>query len=262
MEAAEAIREQVVAAFERLDPGVKGALADINRPMMLGFAALALAEQHTNRKTLSATTISDALAGAGVAVTREQVRKAFNKAGDRIRVNSTGDGAYYQLMTKGRREVEDLIAPGPLEVSYIEAGKPHTARMFLKGMLGGLSGKVRISDPYYGERSLDTLAMILPACTVQLLTAKDSGNAASLSRALQDFKREHPNVEIRRFPNPKKLHDRYILAGGDLLILGHGIKDIGERESFVIRISMTHASDLITDMEATFDSRWSLSVPI
>lgn len=262
MEAAEAIRQKVVAAFEGLDPAVKEALADIDGPMKLGFAALALAEGQTDYKTLSATTISDALGAAGVAASREQIRRAFNKAGDRIKVNKKSEGTYYQLMIKGRREVEHLIQPGPLAVSYIEAGKPRTARMFLKGIFDDLSGKVRISDPYYGERSLDSLAMVPKACTVQLLTAKASGNATTLPRALRDFKRENPNVEIRRFPDPKKLHDRYILAGGDLLILGHGIKDIGEKESFVISISKSHAADLIADMESTFDTRWSGSQPI
>lgn len=265
MKAVEEIRQLVVSAFEQLDPSVKEALADLDSPMQRGFAALALAEDNTEYKTLSATTISDALEAAGVAVEPKQISNAFNKAGDRIKTNKTNEGTYYRLMTTGKREIEPLLEVGPLRVSYIEAGKPRTARKFLKGMLGDLSGKVRISDPWYGERSLDSLAMIPQSCTVQFLTAQAGGNKASkanLPGALKDFKREHPNVELRKIPNPKQLHDRYILAGDDLLILGHGIKDIGERESFVITISKKVAPDLITSMQGAFNSRWSGSQPI
>lgn len=265
MEATEAIRQLVVAAFEQLDPSVKEAIADLDGPMQQGFAALVLAEDNTDYRTLSAITISDALEAAGVAVTDVQITNAFKNAGGRIKTKTSKSGTYYRLMTSGRREIEPLLEVGPLRVSYIEAGKPRTARMFLKGMLGKLSGKVRISDPWYGERSLDSLALIPKSCTVQFLTAQAGGSKASKAKlpgALKDFKSEHPNVELRKYPNPKQLHDRHILAGSELLILGHGIKDIGEKESFVITVSKSEAPDLIADMEATFDTRWSASTPV
>ena len=259
MQSVEAIRKQVVGAFEKLNPSTKQALASIDSPMQLGFAVLALAEENTPYKELSAATIAAALVAAGVASTTTQIQKAFARAGGRVVGQKLGDETYYKLMTAGRNEVDALIHPGPLEVVYIEAGKPRKARSFLGELLGGLTGTVRISDPWYGVRSLEALALIPPTCLVEFLTARTNESQTKLAGPIADFKVEHPKFQLRKLPNPNQLHDRYVLSDDKLLILGHGIKDIGNKESFVITVDKSLAPDLHASIGQTFDIRWNLA---
>ena len=123
-------------------------------------------------------------------------------------------------------------------------------------------GEARICDPYYGVRSLESLAVIPSNSHVRFLTSHTSEKASSLSGPLSDFKREHPNVEIRILPPPNTLHDRYLLTDENLLLLGHGIKDIGNKESFIITISKSYANDLLTDLKSRFDTLWLNSIAI
>jgi hypothetical protein len=165
-------------------------------------------------------------------------------------------------MTLGRREVEPLLQRGGINVQYIEGGKPRTARKVLAELVQSFKGEVSICDPYYGLRTLDALDAIPKSCTVHFLTAQTSENSAKLTGPISDFKRERPKVELRLFPNPKDLHDRYILSSQTLLILGQGIKDIGNKESFVIAVSADYAPDLIATMRDTFDNRWKVATPL
>ncbi len=74
--------------------------------------------------------------------------------------------------------------------------------------------------------------------------------------AFRDFAKERKNVEFRLLPPPHDLHDRYLLADNALLIIGHGLKDIGGKESFVIRLDRNVASDLLDELTQSFDNKW------
>lgn len=78
-----------------------------------------------------------------------------------------------------------------------------------------------------------------------------------LSGPLSDFKSEHSNVEIRVLPPPNALHDRYIITSDKLLLMGHGLKDIGTKDSFMVEISVSYAPDLVAGITARFDSLWT-----
>ncbi len=155
-----------------------------------------------------------------------------------------------------RREAERLLEAGSLTLLYIEGNKPRTARRELEEILSNLSGTVRICDPYYGVRSLEALELVPANCTVRFLTARTNENPTRLSGHLRDFKRERPNTELRLYPNARELHDRYILSRDRVLIVGHGLKDIGGRESFVIAIQEALAPNLLAQVSAAFDDKW------
>jgi len=82
---------------------------------------------------------------------------------------------------------------------------------------------------------------------------------AVLAGPLQDFCVEHPHTEIRVFPDPQTLHDRYILTKRDLYLLGQGIKDIGGRESFIIMLPEEIARETMQTVHAQFLDRWGIS---
>jgi hypothetical protein len=79
---------------------------------------------------------------------------------------------------------------------------------------------------------------------------------------MRDFKKERPKFTFRIATNPNDLHDRYVVTTQQLLILGHGLKDIGGKESFTIRLGRELVPDLIKETIAVFDSRWKTANPI
>ncbi len=151
---------------------------------------------------------------------------------------------------------------GSLDLLYIEGGKPRTARKELKDLLVNMSGTVKVSDPYYGVRSLESLEFFPVSCQVRFLTCRTNESPQRLAGPIRDFKREHPNTQLRVYPNPNELHDRYVLSRDKLLIVGHGLKDIGGRQSFVIAIGRALSPDLMSQLGREFNSRWSSETPL
>lgn len=63
-------------------------------------------------------------------------------------------------------------------------------------------------------------------------------------------------MELRVTAQPQHLHDRYVLSDEKILIVGHGLKDIGNKESFVIVLPRKFATDLLADVQRSFDQKW------
>ncbi len=120
---------------------------------------------------------------------------------------------------------------------------------------------MRVCDPYYGVRTLDSLDHLPKATSVRFLTAKTSESGRKLTGALRDFKRERPKIEFRT-TSSHSLHDRYVLAKDVLMILGHGLKDIGGKESFMICLRSALVPDLLNELAASFDKRWNSATKI
>jgi hypothetical protein len=64
--------------------------------------------------------------------------------------------------------------------------------------------------------------------------------------------------EFREYPG-SDLHDRYILADAELIILGHGLKDLGNRDSFIIRIPDSLSPDINLSVGSAFNKKWASS---
>ena len=41
------------------------------------------------------------------------------------------------------------------------------------------------------------------------------------------------------------------------MLLGHGLKDIGSKESFMIRLEVDMVKDLIKELNTSFDNLWN-----
>ncbi len=247
--------------FRDLSDQLKERLANEKSPLLLGLAALEIAGSHS-LEYLSVDEIVDALAEARISLKRDPLTKAFSRAGNQISVRRDGDAIRYRVMIPGSNRAKAVLAVGNLQVLYVAGDKPRSDMKRLADVLSDLQGTIRISDPYYGERSLDALEMIPEKCQTRFLTARTTENQAKLKRALVDFRRERPLTEIRVYPNPKELHDRYVLSDNRLLIVGHGLKDVGHKESFVITLSRSLAADLLDDLRAAFDDRWGRATPL
>ena len=144
---------------------------------------------------------------------------------------------------------------GPLVV-FVEAGTPRTAHLRLEEIFRKLSGEVLVCDPYYGRGSLYRLDLLDHCSPIRFLTQKpDQNETQTLPTALSEWKRQHGNVEFRRHTG-RDLHDRFVLTDDELIMLGHGLKDIGGKDSFIIRIGRDVAGDTIDTVRNSFESKW------
>jgi hypothetical protein len=255
--------KSLLETFGALDPQLKHVLSDLSSPLLLSLAALEIAAEDADVQRLTAEHIVACLEAAGVAVKRNSVSKALARAGGKVSTSKESSGdVSYRLMTLGRKEIEHLIRRAALSVVRIEGGRPHTARQHLGDLLASLTGHVRISDPYYGMRSLETLDHLPSSAKIQFLTSKTNESQLKVKGAFHDFAKERKNVEFRLLPPPHDLHDRYVLAKDSLLLVGHGLKDIGGKESFVVRLDRSLASDLLDDLIRSFDAKWAGATPM
>ena len=78
---------------------------------------------------------------------------------------------------------------------------------------------------------------------------------------LRDFKIEYPHIELRDYPHDD-IHDRYIISSDDFILLGHSIKDLGNKESFAISLNKNAFKNLIEAISENFDRRWNQAQPL
>lgn len=249
--------KSLLETFSSLDEGAKEALADVDSPLLLTLAALDIAATEAGVDRLTAEHVVACLEAAGVAIKKTSVSRALARAGSRVATSKNEDReTLYRLMTRGKKEIENLLGGELMAVVRIEGGQPRTARRRLGEMLSELKGTVRICDPYYGIRTLDSLDHVPKECDVRFLTSKTNESAQKTQSAIRDFTKERPKTEFRIAAVPSELHDRYVLTADSLLFLGHGLKDIGGKESFLIRLERSLAPDLFREIGGAFDKRW------
>lgn len=252
----------LLAKFAGLDSSTREALADLESPLDLALAALLVARDQCGTETLTAEHMVAALEAAGISAKRSALVKALARAGNRVSRRQGDEGTVYRLMLPGQRQALPLLSQGNLQVLRFDGSAPRTARQRITDLLATLSGTVRVCDPYYGLRTFDILDAVSRPTAVRFLTARTSDPPAKLSSALKDFKKERPRVEFRLTAAPHDLHDRYVVSGDSLLLVGHGLKDVGSKESFVVVLTATLAADLIRTVTASFDLRWSAGTPL
>jgi hypothetical protein len=252
----------MIERFDEVDNEIRLAMAEESSPLKLGLCVLTLGQELMGVERMSADEIVDALDRLGIGVKEKSVVKSFNASEGKLRSTMEDGVTKYKVMTKGRQAVEHLLQiPGP-QIVYVQSGEYRTARRRIADMFAELSGVIRICDPYYGVQTLDVLEMVPDTCEVRFLTGVASGTTSKISSAISYFRKQYPHVEMRVYAKPHHLHDRYLIEQDHFWLLGHGIKDIGNKESFIVRIKSDHVSDLISDLTATFDVRWSNSTAL
>jgi hypothetical protein len=140
-------------------------------------------------------------------------------------------------------------------IALIDPSKAVMATVRLHDTLAALSGLVRLCDPYLDQKSLHHLDAIPEKTTLRVLTFNitDSGTTRSL---VQAFAAKGVVLEIRK-AHANVLHDRYLVAGGQVLILGTSLNGFGKKQCFVIRAGQSIADSL----QATFDGLWAKATP-
>ncbi len=129
-----------------------------------------------------------------------------------------------------------------------------------------LDGNLCIVDSFYGNGTFYTLEKFGKERKIRFLSGqlghKEQKNINNFKINLKKFKKEFENIKMKRYDKFYELHDRYIIAKNTLVVIGHGIKDFGNKESFIIFLPKRLVSNFLPTLKKIFDERWKKSKDI
>ncbi len=186
---------------------------------------------------------------------------------DVVKVKITGNG----------RNKKKFWFPGWLDKKQLECSlKLDKGAMFFSGkgswtdpnknfpkIVSLLEGDLCVVDPYYGNGTFFALEKFGNKRKIRFLTCKLGGeeqdNPTKFDNNLKRFKKEFKNIELREYEKFYELHDRYIISDNALVIIGYGIKDLADKESFIVFLPKNLVKDFLPTLKKTFEMRWSKS---
>jgi hypothetical protein len=125
----------------------------------------------------------------------------------------------------------------------------------LEELFDDLNGEICICDPYYGEGTLDRFEHLKQCKPFRFLTSNPAANGGrQMNQLLLKWMSEN-NIEAKRH-NDGEIHDRYILTKNRLILIGHGLQDIGTKESFVMIVEASTMPQLIHSVKESFEKKW------
>ena len=234
----------------------------VEKPLEAGLWCLYISKNNFGKDYLNEGEIENILQGfLSIPIKSIQIVRAFARAGKKI-IYKKESG--YQISCVGEEFLKSLKIKNPLKLIYLAPDKPITAESSLKELIKSIKkGDLLITDPYYGLKTLEILIEFVKYHkSVKFLTAQLGGgeNQAVVNNFLNDIKKEYKNkIEVKIYPNKNELHDRYILGEDIFFIIGHGIKDLGNKESLIIGIEDKYGKDIRKVLEKTFYERWNMT---
>lgn len=192
----------------------------------------------------------------GISRSSRGIGYALGKAANDGLVNKDDESKKFKIMEKGRKDLYFSSVDNP-SAFYIEPGKPFSGKQILfDEILSQIRNKAWICDPHIGVRLLDILHKLEGSVAILIMTINIHGKSKFL-RELKEFKREHPQTQVRVAP-AGELHDRYIISDSSMWLVGHSLKDLGLKETFVIELG----EGIRSSMEVVFEERWKASSAI
>lgn len=204
--------------------------------------------------------ISELLLHSGVNATPLSLLRALARAGNAVARRGNGHATEFRIVGRGERLLDEKAGrQGPLTL-YVTGRTPWSDRRFVaKEAARKATGEVRILDKYFGMESLDFLQCFQQNRRIRFLTTHTAKNLGHLQREVARFKKEFPNSEFKAYPFHQELHDRYVLFDKEVWFVGHGIKDIGVKESFVVVLQDPFGKDVRKTLHDSFEARWAQS---
>ncbi len=133
-----------------------------------------------------------------------------------------------------------------------------------KSIVDQLEGEIYILDPYYGRGSFFPLKLFGKTRKIKFLTGylgkPEQENRPAFDVEFSRFNRDFKNIKFMKLRNPDEVHDRYIVSENALVIVGHGIKDLATKESFVILLPKSVVGGHISNLRKRFEQKWSKAV--
>lgn len=251
--------------LKRFKEANKSGIADFNackKPLDMALWVLCVAKEKLGQKRLMAEQIAEIIIDTEeVSIAENSVTNALNRASDKVHRYYENGNTYYEIMKPGKACLLSLQKSDLVNAFYFEPDTRYTAKTLLKNqVLSGLTGCLKIVDPYCSERTLDLLANLKDK-TTKVLTRLDNLRERDKSifvHDVADFKAENPNIEFRNYPNTD-IHDRYIISEDKVVLIGHSIKDLGAKESFAVVLGREYYREIYEALNSNFTSRWNIS---
>lgn len=200
----------------------------------------------------------------GITESEIALRGALNKARDNVRKTSEENKIYFEISQAGRDYLRQSTIHSSNGFLFIDGTNAWTAtNQNFPELINSLGGELLIVDPYYGYGTFHTLSKFDKSKKIRFLTnelgASETRNKQQFDLQLKTFRSEFKNIDLRQYPKGYELHDRYILAEGGLVIIGQGIKDLGNKESFIVFLPKETIGSLLTTLKSKFEERWKSS---
>jgi hypothetical protein len=222
-------------------------------------------DEFEHNHPMYASEIVELLEIRSIASSELNVERALARAGNRVmrkKIDPTRKTAY-RISERGIDYLQKKYAVAGVKALVVDGSKPWTDRhLTLPEIASELKGRICVVDKFYGSSSLAILHYFKHGRPLQFLTGRTNENAAAFSRELKDFRKEVPSLEARLYSAHHELHDRYIIADNALVVVGHGIKDIGSKESFLVLLKGETTADLRKTLLEKFDNRWKGAAPL
>jgi hypothetical protein len=211
-------------------------LQDGLRDLEYGLGILKISQDEFSIPWVTAEEISSLLVDIfSLPATVLGIKHAFAKAGGKNKnkkpaiLKKANGKILYKISQSGEYHLKPFLGKGLLHVIYLKPDSHATAVKEIRDVVSKLKGKeLKISDPYYGLNTLNTIEEIVRANKkVKFISYKSTESITKFNRELAYLQKHYPKmIEVRIFPK-NELHDRYIIADDALVIVGHGIKDVG-----------------------------------
>ena len=184
----------------------------------------------------------------GINVHWRTIEAAFGKNKKLVSRRKRDHKWRYSILAEGKDRFNGTAAD-PTQISFVDPAKAVQNVVTLHDTLSGMSGRVRVCDPYLDAASIEHLDSC--KAEVQYLThnIRDSGR---LRQLLTAYKKPGRSIEVRKI-GKNVLHDRYIIDKNTMLILGTSLNGFGKKHSFMIR----GGRDIRATMLKAFDGHWN-----
>lgn len=227
---------------------------------------LEIVKDNTNVKKITAKTASFILTELKeIDVNETTILRALSRAGKKVKTYKEDGKFYYEIMASGRKFIRDNLPIDFESGVYFFTGKDSWSdpNKNFPNIIKKLEGNLCVVDPYYGNGTFYVLEKFEKQRKIRFLSCRlgdeEQRNITQFNINLKRFRKEFKNIEMRKYDKPYELHDRYIIADNALVVIGHGIKDLADKESFVIFLPKNFVAKFLPTIKKTFEERWKKS---
>lgn len=256
--------ERALTRIRKVDLSAFPNVLIFEKPMDAGLWALWILQEKFGFFDQHFTTdvLEQVLLRCGTSFYAKEIERSFTRAARNLHKTVDVSGrSMFMITEKGKQHLRKFQDAENIEIIFVEGEKHRTAFRKFSEIIEKTKGKIMLVDKFYSRKSLDTLEEFGKKREIEFLTAKMSSgeNPNKFKKELARFKKEFKKISIRIYSKEYELHDRYVLSGDTLILLGRGIQDIGEKESFVIVIKGKVGEDLRKTLISKFNERWTKS---
>jgi hypothetical protein len=156
----------------------------------------------------------------------------------------------FTILNPGLQEVSKAESP----ILFVNPTKAVQSVLSLHDFFATLKGSVRICDPYLDAITVQHLEAFTAATAIKLLTynISDTPTLRLATQALASVQQ----FEIRKTASDL-LHDRYVIAGNSMIIMGTSLNSFGKKQSFVVKAGI----DIRSAVLSNFNDLWNAATP-